>query len=133
MASDDPGPRFGRALGRGEHELPSPFATGTSVFPGELIRQSGLSEARLQVVSMEAIDPLEMMRQRGNRDLRHYGHTILSALPLPYCQHPLFEIQILDSQSKGFEQSQPSTIEQRADQPMSALEATEDLSDFGLR
>jgi len=103
-----------------EHELPAPLLVGIWVLAGQGVRQFDAAVAVGQVLLVNRLRPSEMFLQRLNHCPGHCRAPVF--VPLAFADGDLaaLEVQVLDSQAKGFEQPQAAAVQEHGDEPLVA-------------
>ena len=66
----------------------------------------------------------QVVLERLVQQARQHGHPIPLALALSDGDFPTAEVEVLDAQPEAFEESQPGTVQERADQAWASIAST---------
>jgi hypothetical protein len=114
--------------GSRKHPLPSPLAVRVRELAKQRIRQRRPAQSCLQIrVVLLAYLP-QMVLERLVEHLRQHGHAILLSFAAPDGDFPPAEVEVLDAHLETFEESQPGTVQQRANQAWNPIQ----VSQYGL-
>jgi len=81
-----------------------------------------LNDRFVQMVAMPQARPSVDVVERRVEHLRQHGHAILLSFAAPDGDFPPAEVEILDAHLETFEESQPRTVQQRANQAWNPIQ-----------
>ena len=90
--------RITRKARRRENILPTPLPVRRRILPAQRIRQINLALACRQVLFMQQLDSLQVLRQRRLYAPGQHRHSVFETLSLAHHNLVLSEIHVLDSQ-----------------------------------
>ena len=120
------GARIRRARVGRKHVLPHPLACGARILARERERQPDRAESFVEVDAVQLAHVRELLAQRGRDARRQHRHPILVALAVADEDLAARELDVLHAQPHRLHDAQSGAVEQRADQPMDALQACQD-------
>ena len=82
---------------------------------------------------MYGVGARNVFAQGWNQNCGHDGQAIFPTLAVTDDDLSMFEIDVLDAQLKGFQQTQPASVEKPAHQPIPARQIVQQGARFGAR
>ena len=102
---------------RRNEPLPSPVGRGVRVLPAQGVWHFDETGTLLQIGRVHALHPMEVLLDRLDEFERQHGYAILLPFSVPDGYFPSIEVDILHSESAGFEHAKSGSIHERGSEP----------------
>ena len=109
----------------GEHPLPAPVGCGVGILSLQSIRQRDLTPPVFQVRDVQGPHRFEVLLQLLLQRRRQDGPAVLPALAVADNHRTSGEVEVLHAQLQALHEPNSGSIENPADEPVFAHEATE--------
>lgn len=116
-----------------DNPMPPPVARRTLRLPTERIRERHPTRAGREIRPVQSLDDREMPDEQSNERGRHHRDSVTPPLGLTDADLANCEIQILDTQLQGFEETQSRSIQQPRHEPDGPPQAIENPLNLGPR
>jgi hypothetical protein len=110
--------------------MPVPLRSGVGEFPAERMGNLNAGLVSVAIGWVDLSNALDMKPERLDEGGWEKSHAISGALPFPNDHLMSVEIEILNSQPQTFEQSEPTAVQDSADDRVVAREFRENASNF---
>jgi hypothetical protein len=113
--------------------MPDPFAGSVGIISFDGVGQRHRSRSEGEVAFVLSQHPREVASQAVHLGVGQDGTAVLLPLPSSNCDFAPFEVDVLDTELKGLEETQASPVQEGADQPDRIAELAHQRSDFLAR
>ena len=133
MTAGASGARVDGKSGRGKHVLPAPFAGASAVFEGDAVGQFHISVTLGQIRLVNGAHFGDLLPQFLDEGNRQRGDAVLAAFAAAHDDLHEFQIDVLDSQTQSFHESQSGAVEQPHGQAAGVGQGLEESGQLGTR